>query len=56
MEVFPAIDGCVEENVGWMRVRLEDLIPEFYVGLRDGGGDREGFGRLYVRPSEVGGF
>lgn len=53
VEVFPAIDGCVEESVGWMRVRCGELIPDFYTDLRDEGDG--GFGRLYVRPPEVGG-
>lgn len=32
-EVFPPIDGCTEENVGWMKVQYQDLIPDMYTRL-----------------------
>lgn len=34
-EVYPAIEGCTEEDVGWMKVQLQSFMPDFYVNLRD---------------------
>ncbi|KAI6818701.1 hypothetical protein KC332_g9099 [Hortaea werneckii] len=44
--VFPEIDGCTEENVGFMRVHFMDLIPEMYHLL----GDPDAIDYLYIRP------
>lgn len=34
-EVFPEIDGSIVENVGWMKVQYNALIPGFYSHLQD---------------------
>ena len=34
-EEHPAIEGCTEEDVGWMKVQYQSVIPDFYVNLRD---------------------
>jgi hypothetical protein len=49
IEVFPAIEGCTEEDVGWMTVDFKELIPTFYVNL-DGPTMFDG---MYVRPPDV---
>jgi hypothetical protein len=51
VEVFPELDGCIEENVGWMRVQYRALIPEFYSHLQD----LNVLDRMYYRPPEIGG-
>lgn len=51
-EVFPEIDGCTAENVGWMRVHYQALIPEFCAQLRDHSALNE---YLYWRPPGIGG-
>ncbi|KAI6812021.1 hypothetical protein KC340_g12541 [Hortaea werneckii] len=48
-EVFSEIDGCTEENVGIMRVRHMDLIPDMYHLL----GDPDAIDYLYIRPPEL---
>jgi hypothetical protein len=49
VEVFPEIDGCTEENVGWMKVHYESLIPECYATMMD----QNGFNHNYVRPPDM---
>ena len=47
IEFFPEIEGCNEEDVGWMRVEFLGLIPDLYVNvdpMTDG---------MYVRPPGV---
>lgn len=34
-EEYPAIEGCTEEDIGWMKVQLTSVMPDFYVNLRD---------------------
>ncbi|KAI0907581.1 hypothetical protein F4823DRAFT_626205 [Ustulina deusta] len=34
-EEYPAIEGCTDHDVGWMKVQLVGLMPDFYTGLRD---------------------
>ncbi|XDG02513.1 hypothetical protein ABKA04_002128 [Annulohypoxylon sp. FPYF3050] len=34
-EEYPAIEGCTDEDVGWMKVQLVGLMPDFYANLRD---------------------
>lgn len=46
---FPELDGCTEENVGWIRVRYMDLIPAFHSLLRDSDALQD----MYVRPPEL---
>jgi hypothetical protein len=49
-EVLEPIDGCVEENVGWMRVQLRLAFSAYlYVGA----GDAESWYLSYRRPPEV---
>lgn len=50
-EVFPEINGCVEKNVGWMRVQYKALIPEFYSYLQD----PNMLEVIYYRPPEIAG-
>jgi hypothetical protein len=45
-EAFLEIDGCTEENVGWMKDHYGDLIPLLCSRLMD----NNAFGELYVRP------
>jgi hypothetical protein len=47
---FPEIEGCTEENVGWMKVQFQDLIPAFYSYMRD----PEMPDYLYTRPPDIG--
>jgi hypothetical protein len=49
IEFFPEIEGCSEENIGWMRVQLQDLVPGFFAKLRQP--DMPGY--LYVRPPNI---
>jgi hypothetical protein len=49
VEAFPEIDGCTEENVGWMKVCYGDLVPLLYSWLMDD----NAFGELYVRPPGI---
>lgn len=48
-EVFEPIDGCSEENVGWMKVAATGLGPPFFF-LSDG---IEWWQENYVRPPDV---
>lgn len=34
-EEYPTIEGCTEEDVGWMKVQLKSVMPDFYVNLGD---------------------
>jgi hypothetical protein len=49
VEVFPEIDGCTDEDVGWMKVLYQDLIPEFYSRMME----YNTFGQYYVRPPDI---
>jgi len=49
VEVFPEIDGSTEENVGWMKVPYQRLIPECYADMMD----YNGFGEYYTRPPDM---
>jgi len=49
-EVFPEIDGCIEENVGWMKVQYQALIPEFYIYLQYPSASHD---QSYVRPPGI---
>ena len=51
VELFPEDDGCVEENVGWMRVQYKALIPEFYSDLKD----PNMLEVMYYRPPDLAG-
>jgi hypothetical protein len=46
IEFFPEIEGCNEEDVGWMRVEFQGLIPDFYVNV-------DPMPDEYVRPPGV---
>jgi len=51
VEFFPEVDGCIEENVGWMKVQYKALIPEFYEYLQD----PNTLERIYYRPPDMAG-
>ncbi|PVH73839.1 hypothetical protein DL98DRAFT_519703 [Cadophora sp. DSE1049] len=44
-----AIDGCTQEDVGWMKIASWMLSPDFYARI----GDEEDWWRNYVRPPET---
>lgn len=48
LEFGPEIEGCTEEDVGWMRVDFQFLIPDFYDSLNWPMPDD-----MYVRPPGV---
>jgi hypothetical protein len=48
-EEYPAIEGCTEEDVGWMKVQLRSVMPDFYVNLRD----PNAWHTEYRRPPDV---
>ncbi|KAL2812858.1 hypothetical protein BJX63DRAFT_432362 [Aspergillus granulosus] len=48
-EVFEPIDGCTEEDVGWMKVASTGLQPFFFLYTCDIGGWQQ----QYIRPPEV---
>jgi len=48
-EEYPAIEGCIEEDVGWMKVQLKSVMPDFYVNLRD----PNAWHTEYRRPPDV---
>lgn len=48
-EEYPAIEGCSEEDVGWMKVQLKSVMPDFYVNLRD----LNAWHTEYRRPPDV---
>lgn len=48
---FPEIDGCTEENIGWMKVHYMAVIPRYYTLLRDVNGLGDYF---YERPPAIG--
>jgi hypothetical protein len=52
VKIFPEIDGCTEENVGWMEVCYQDLVPLLYSSLMD----INAFEELYVRPPGIRGW
>jgi hypothetical protein len=49
VEEFPEIDGCTDENIGWMRVHYQDLVPGFYAELSN----PDTLVDIYVRPPGV---
>ncbi|KAI2621219.1 hypothetical protein GGR54DRAFT_600592 [Hypoxylon sp. NC1633] len=48
-EEYAAIEGCTNEDVGWMKVQLVGLMPDFYANLRD----PNVWHIQYVRPPDV---
>ena len=48
-EEYPAIEGCTDHDVGWMKVQLVDLMPDRYVDLRD----PNAWSTSYIRPPDV---
>jgi hypothetical protein len=48
-ELFREIDGCTDNNIGWMRVRFQSLIPGLYAKLRN----PYALEYMYVRPPDV---
>ncbi|KAL9618372.1 MAG: hypothetical protein Q9160_006880 [Pyrenula sp. 1 TL-2023] len=48
-EEFPAIEGCTDEDVGWMRVQLVGLMPSSYANLRD----PDHWDIVYIRPPDM---
>ncbi|KAB5578707.1 hypothetical protein GE09DRAFT_558677 [Coniochaeta sp. 2T2.1] len=48
-EEYPPIEGCTEEDVGWMKVQLVGLMPDFYANLRD----PNLWHIQYVRPPDI---
>lgn len=49
VKVFPEIDGCTEQDVGWMKVPYQDLISEFYSSMME----YNAFKQYYVRPPDI---
>jgi hypothetical protein len=49
VEIFPEIEGCIEENTGWMKVRYNGLVPGFYASMTDPNTLEE---FLYWRPPD----
>ena len=49
VKIFPEIDGCIEGNVGWMKVCYQDLVPLLYSLLMD----NNAFKELYLRPPGI---
>jgi hypothetical protein len=47
VEIFPEIEGCIEENTGWMKVHYHGLVPGFYASMTDPNTLEE---YLYWRP------
>ncbi|KAM5467095.1 hypothetical protein MauCBS54593_005715 [Microsporum audouinii] len=50
-EIFEPIDGCSEENVGWMRIRTTLIGPEFYIAISPPPNDI--WYAFYKRPPEM---
>ncbi|PVI00152.1 hypothetical protein DM02DRAFT_527606 [Periconia macrospinosa] len=48
-EEYPAVEGCTEEDVGWMKMQLVGLIPELYANLRN----PDSWHTYYLRPPHV---
>ncbi|KAI1733516.1 hypothetical protein F4680DRAFT_454891 [Xylaria scruposa] len=48
-EEFPAIEGFTEKDVGWMKVQLVGLMPDFYANLRD----PNLWNVQYIRPPDI---
>jgi hypothetical protein len=48
-EEFPEIDGCTDENIGWMRVHYQGLVPHVYAELNN----PDTLVDIYVRPPGV---
>lgn len=46
---YAPIEGCTEEDVGWMKVQLVGLMPDFYANLRD----PNLWHIQYVRPPDI---
>jgi hypothetical protein len=49
VEIFPEIEGCIEENTGWMKVPYDGLVPGFYASMTDPDTLEE---YLYWRPPD----
>lgn len=49
IEEFPEIDGCTEENIGWMIVHYQDLVPRLYAELSN----PDSLVDMYVKPPDV---
>lgn len=50
-ERFEPIEGCVEENVGWMKLATINVCTEFYVNI--GGTNDESWYHYYKRPPDI---
>lgn len=50
VEVFPEIEGCVDQDVGWMKAHYSGLVPAFYAGMIDPSSLSE---YMYVRPPDM---
>ncbi len=48
-EEYPAIEGCTDQDVGWMKVQLVGLMPDLYASLRD----PNLWHVQYMRPPEI---
>lgn len=48
---FEPIEGCVQENLGWMKLSTLDMSTEFYVNI--GGNDNESWRTFYKRPPAI---
>ncbi|KAB5549642.1 hypothetical protein GE09DRAFT_1223464 [Coniochaeta sp. 2T2.1] len=48
-EQYSPIEGCTEEDIGWMKVQLVGLMPDFYANLRD----PNLWHIQYVRPPDI---
>lgn len=48
-EEYPAIEGCTDEDVGWIKTQLVGLMPDFYADLRD----PNSWHIQYVRPPDM---
>ncbi|KAJ8129588.1 hypothetical protein O1611_g4040 [Lasiodiplodia mahajangana] len=48
-EEFPVIEGRTEKDVGWMKVQLVGLVPDFYANLRD----PSLWHVQYIRPPDI---
>lgn len=48
-EEYPAIEGCTEEDIGWMKVEYGSVMPTFNDYLRD----PNGWTVMYRRPPDI---
>lgn len=49
-DVHEPIDGCTEENVGWMKIASHMVGADFYQGMM---GNRDSWYAFYKRPPEI---